>query len=323
MSERYTITEASVGTLLQTLTSSGQRVLGPKLVAGRIEIADIKTLADVVQNGQSVVSAKGVVFPKVERLLKYRFEGKNVALEDTEPQAQATVLFGLRPCEARAFHALDAVFNWDSKDKFFNTRMANTTVVGLSCTQADESCFCTSLGRRPGDTQGSDILLSPLKAGGFVAEVLTEKGKALVALAQGHSTATACPARCDSARRQCAPAFDAKALQRNSRPYSTARCGPSRACAAWAAVPAPSCAPPASASTSRTRPTPNRASACAPGTVAGCASSPCTPPATTRATPRASAGASASTTSSRTTQSARACSAAWAAASAPAPARWT
>jgi ferredoxin len=212
MSDRYTITESGVGALLAALTASGRRVLGPKLVADRIEIAEIKTFADIVQNGQSIVSAKGVVFPKVERLLKYRFEGKNVALEDVEPQAQPTVLFGLRPCEARAFHALDVVFNWDSKDKFFNARMANTTVVGLSCTQADESCFCTSLGSRPDDTQGSDILLSPLKAGGFFAEVLTEKGKALVALAKD----TFQPLAGDAALvppATVAPAFDAKALQ--------------------------------------------------------------------------------------------------------------
>ena len=184
MSERYTIPEASVGYLLQELAKSGRRVLGPKVVAGRIEITNIKSFADVVKHGQSVVSAKGVVFPKVERLLRYRFEGgKNISLDDVEPQAHPTVLFGLRPCEARAFHALDVVFNWDSKDKFFNARMANTTVIALSCTQADESCFCTSLGSRPDDPQGSDILLSPLNAGGFVAEVVTEKGKALVALA--------------------------------------------------------------------------------------------------------------------------------------------
>jgi ferredoxin len=212
MSDRYTITESGVGTLLAALTVAGRRVLGPKQVADRIEIAEIKTFADMVQNGQSIVSAKGVVFPKVERLLKYRFEGKNVALEDVEPQAQLTVLFGLRPCEARAFRALDVVFNWDSKDKFFNARMANTTVVGLSCTQADESCFCTSLGSRPDDPQGSDILLSPLKAGGLVAEVLTEKGKALVALAKD----TFQPLAGDAALVPpaiVAPAFDAKVLR--------------------------------------------------------------------------------------------------------------
>jgi len=212
MTDRYTITESAASTLLAALTAAGRRVLGPKLVAGRVEIADIKTLADLAKNGQSVVSAKGVVFPKVERLLKYRFEGKNIALEDVEPQAQRTVLFGLRPCEAAAFHALDVVFNWDSKDKFFNTRMANTTVIGLSCTQADDSCFCTSLGSRPDDPQGSDILLSPLNAGGFVAEVVTEKGKALVAVAKDAFTPLFGQAEVIPPA-TVAPAFDAKALQ--------------------------------------------------------------------------------------------------------------
>jgi sulfhydrogenase subunit beta (sulfur reductase) len=88
----------------------------------------------------------------------------------------------------------------------------NTTVVGLSCTQADESCFCTSLGSRPNDKQGSDVLLSPLKAGGFVAEVLTEKGKAVVALAKDafeplSGQADVVPPAA------VAPAFDAKDLQ--------------------------------------------------------------------------------------------------------------
>jgi ferredoxin len=216
MNDRYTISESAVGALLAALTAAGRRILGPKLVAGRIEMADIKTFADIVKNGQSIVSAKGVVFPKVERLLKYRFEGKNIALDDVEPHAQPTVLVGLRPCEARAFRALDVVFNWDSKDKFFNARMANTTVVGLSCTQADESCFCTSVGSRPDDTQGSDILLSPLQSGGFVAEVLTDKGKALVELAQAQSKDAFQPLSGQAEvipPATVAPAFDAKVLQ--------------------------------------------------------------------------------------------------------------
>jgi sulfhydrogenase subunit beta (sulfur reductase) len=212
MSEKYTITESALGTLLDGIAASGRRILGPKQVADRVEITEIKTAAELARNGQSTVSAKGTVFPKVERLLKYRFEGKNVALEDIAPNAQPTVLFGVRPCEARAFHALDVVFNWDYKDKFFNQRLANTTVVALSCTQADESCFCTSVGSRPNDTAGSDILLSPLKAGGYVAEVLTDKGKALVALAPAScqpltGAADVVPAA------TVAPAFDAKALE--------------------------------------------------------------------------------------------------------------
>jgi ferredoxin len=212
MSDRYTITESAVGTLLDSISKSGRRVLGPKQTADRIHIAPITSLADLAKGAQSTGSAKNIVFPKVERLLRYRFEGKNVALEDVAPNAQPTVLFGIRPCEARAFHALDVVFNWDYKDKFFNARLANTTVVAISCTKADDSCFCTSVGSRPDDTQGSDILLSPLKAGGFLAQVLTDKGKALLALAKDAfqpltSNADVVPPAA------VAPAFDAKALE--------------------------------------------------------------------------------------------------------------
>lgn len=213
MSDKYTLPESALGTLVDAVTKSGRRILGPKKLADRIEIADIKSASDLATQGQSTVSPKATVFPKVERLLSYRFEsGKQVALDDVTPNAQPTVLFGIRPCEARAFHALDVVFNWDFRDKFFNARVANTTVVALSCTSADDSCFCTSVGSRPDDTAGSDILLSPLKAGGYLAQVLTDKGKALVALAPAAFAPLAgAPELLPAAT--VAPAFDAKALE--------------------------------------------------------------------------------------------------------------
>jgi formate hydrogenlyase subunit 6/NADH:ubiquinone oxidoreductase subunit I len=88
----------------------------------------------------------------------------------------------VRPCEAKAFGALDAVFNWDYRDKFFNARIEQLAVIGLSCTKADEACFCTSVGGGPADATGSDILLTPIE-GGYLAEVCTEKGAAIQALA--------------------------------------------------------------------------------------------------------------------------------------------
>jgi ferredoxin len=212
MSEKYTIAEGAVGGLFDAMAKSGRRVLGPKKVGNRVDITELKSFAELAKDGQSAASAKGTVFPKVERLMKYRFEGKAIALDDVEPNAAPTVLFGVRPCEARAFAALDVVFNWDYKDKFFNTRMANTTVVAMSCTAADESCFCTSVGSRPDDTQGSDILLSRLKTGGFLAEVMTDKGKALVALAKDtFQPLSGTPDLIPPAT--VAPAFDAKALE--------------------------------------------------------------------------------------------------------------
>jgi formate hydrogenlyase subunit 6/NADH:ubiquinone oxidoreductase subunit I len=78
---------------------------------------------------------------------------------------------------------LRAVFTWDSPDPHFESKAAALTVIGLSCTQADAYCFCTSVGGAPGDPRGSDVLLTPLGQDRFLAEVLTDKGRAIVQLA--------------------------------------------------------------------------------------------------------------------------------------------
>src|SRR5512138_2876710 len=113
MSEKYIIAESGIASFFDAVAKAGNRILGPKHVGERIEITELKQATDLAKDGQAVVSAKATVFPKVERLLQYRFEGKNVVLDDLEPGLRPTVLFGIHPCAARAFHALDVVFNWD------------------------------------------------------------------------------------------------------------------------------------------------------------------------------------------------------------------
>ena len=41
MSDKYIVSETEVGSLIQALGQSGRRVLGPKEVAGRIDIAEL------------------------------------------------------------------------------------------------------------------------------------------------------------------------------------------------------------------------------------------------------------------------------------------
>jgi len=183
MAERYTLTSEALATLFEALAKDGRRILAPTDTDGRTELNPVTSPGQVAQNYlQTILSAKETVFPKVERLLSYTIQGSQVDLKDAQPKALPTVLFGVRPCEAAAFRALDAVFNWDTRDKFFNARLEQLAVIGVSCTRADEACFCTSSGGGPGDTQGSDILLTPV-AGGYLAEVLTPKGEAIKALA--------------------------------------------------------------------------------------------------------------------------------------------
>jgi formate hydrogenlyase subunit 6/NADH:ubiquinone oxidoreductase subunit I len=184
MSGQVQISEASLDALFAALVAQGRRVLAPRRTGDRVELGEVRSAGEVAFDAIQVVSsAKPVVFPPVEKILSYKTEGKEVAVDDPVPAARPTVLFGLRPCEARSFAALGAVFNWGTPDKFFNARMDQTTVVAIACTRSDEACFCTALGSGPGDSAGSDLLLRPITGGGWAVEALTEKGKALMAVA--------------------------------------------------------------------------------------------------------------------------------------------
>jgi formate hydrogenlyase subunit 6/NADH:ubiquinone oxidoreductase subunit I len=183
MTERYQISAASVEALFRSLAGTGTRIVAPTKCGERIDLGEVKTLGEVATGHlQSTMSPKSVVFPKVERILGYQTSQGSVTVDDPVPSAPPTVVFGTRPCEARALAALDAVFNWDYRDKFFNARLEQLTVIGVGCTRKDDACFCTSVGGGPGSAKGSDILLIPT-AGGYLAEVLTPKGEAIKALA--------------------------------------------------------------------------------------------------------------------------------------------
>jgi formate hydrogenlyase subunit 6/NADH:ubiquinone oxidoreductase subunit I len=183
MAETFFLPQAHLDTLFSALAKDGRRILAPTDRDGRTELNPVGKAADVAQDYvQTILSAKEVAFPKVERLMSFELGAKSVELKDAEPRALPTIVFGIRPCEAGGFKALDAVFNWDTRDRFFNARMEALAVIAVGCTRKDDACFCTSVGGGPGSTQGSDILLTPV-AGGFLAEVLTAKGKAMAALA--------------------------------------------------------------------------------------------------------------------------------------------
>ena len=89
------------------------------------------------------------------------------------------VVFGIHPCDAAGFKPLSAIFNWGTYDLPFNERKKRTTLISVSCNQSDEYCFCTSVNGNPGNTEGSDILLTKINDG-YLVEVITDKGKALV-----------------------------------------------------------------------------------------------------------------------------------------------
>jgi ferredoxin len=68
---------------------------------------------------------------------------------------------------------------WDYRDELWFGRRQATTLVSLACGGVDDACFCGTVGLSPASTKGADLMLHPGE-GGYLAEVVTEKGASLV-----------------------------------------------------------------------------------------------------------------------------------------------
>jgi ferredoxin len=182
--EKKLLKKESLEQLFGKLKSSGRRILAPVQKGEEIFFEEVSSPKDLAKDYiQTTVSAKGVVLPRCEELFSYTIADKEVKIEERKSEPKPTVVFGLRPCDAASFAVLNSVYSWDYQDELFKSRLAKTAVIGVSCKKSDEYCFCTSVNGGPGETKGSDILLTELSNGDYLAEVITDKGKELVALA--------------------------------------------------------------------------------------------------------------------------------------------
>jgi ferredoxin len=103
------------------------------------------------------------------------------SIQVNEPSlADERVLFGVRPCDARALRVLDALFVENEPiDPYYAERRKRTTLIGLACREMADDCFCTSLGTSPDAASDVDLMLSEVD-GGYAVQVVTDKGQAIV-----------------------------------------------------------------------------------------------------------------------------------------------
>ena len=176
--EKRHISKDSLNSLLTRLMSDGKQVYAPVAKGDRANFKHIKSVDEIsLDHIQTTQSAKEIAFPRTEVLFSYKKQKGDVELKDFDATIiPETIVFGLHPCDAAGFKPLSSIFNWDTKDKPFNEHMIRTTLITVSCNQCDEFCFCTSVNGSPGNTIGSDILLT-LVNDGYLAEILTEKGQ--------------------------------------------------------------------------------------------------------------------------------------------------
>lgn len=128
----------------------------------------------------TVVPARASFQPPYEEMFRFQKDKKGYKMEMTALEEEKRLLFGVRPCDAAALAILDRVFTDTYEDPYYLARRRNTRLVGLTCTDPYDTCFCTSLGGSPYGTAGLDLLLTDL-GDKFLVEAVTEAGQELIA----------------------------------------------------------------------------------------------------------------------------------------------
>ncbi len=146
------------------------------------------------------MSVKEAFFPPTERLMSVEREmdpqqtgRRRVRLKETLPEGER-IIFGVRPCDARAAAVLDSAFlDAAPPDPYYARRRQATTLIGLACKEMGASCFCRSVGGAPDDPRHVDIFLSETEDG-YAVRANTDRGRALldgVALSDSDAAAPA------------------------------------------------------------------------------------------------------------------------------------
>jgi sulfhydrogenase subunit beta (sulfur reductase) len=154
-------------------------LVAPVEVQGKLLYRQIEDSRDIAWGFQRTdMSPKTWMFPATEPILAVEQGREGTRIEDP-PAPQPTVLFGVRPCDARGALAIDALFlDREPSDGQYARHREATTLIGLACSQMWDSCFCTVVGGAPDGSEGLDVLLTQVD-GGYAVQVISDKGKEL------------------------------------------------------------------------------------------------------------------------------------------------
>ena len=183
------IAKERLGAMLSDLMRR-YRLIAPVQHAGELRFSEVASPEEVVLDSECTAfryrntakAPKATFFPQTECMMRFeqqldRFNELRGAPLDTTP----TLLFGVRPCDARSFLLLDKIFlGQQYLDPYYQARRENTLVVSLACDHPRQTCFCHAFESGPYDRTGTDILL---RDGGdaYLAEAVSERGAELLA----------------------------------------------------------------------------------------------------------------------------------------------
>ena len=128
----------------------------------------------------SKVPPKEVLFPKMETIFEYKYEGKDVNITERKDLDDKILIFGVRPCDAYSFKLLTDFFAFGKfQDEIFLKKRENSTIISIGCNNPRQTCFCTSVGGNPFSRDETDIFLADL-GDKYLVEPISEKGNELI-----------------------------------------------------------------------------------------------------------------------------------------------
>ena len=152
------------------------RLVAPVKVTGKTQFCEVGDIdAAELDLDNYTAATKKVMFPQTETMFAFRSTAGGVTVEEGGP-AQKTVVFGIRPCDARSFVTLDPLFTKDFNDPYYVKRREATVLIGHACVEPTNRCFCPSVSGSPSGTEGLDVLVTDIKDG-YHVQVVTDRGK--------------------------------------------------------------------------------------------------------------------------------------------------
>jgi sulfhydrogenase subunit beta (sulfur reductase) len=128
----------------------------------------------------TVVPPKAIFLPPMEEMFSFQKDGKDYRIELPASDKSKWLIFGIRPCDAKALAILDMTFKDAYEDPYYLAKRKQGVLIGLGCTSPYDSCFCTSVGSSPADAANVDLMLTDI-GDEFLVEAITDKGRELIA----------------------------------------------------------------------------------------------------------------------------------------------
>jgi len=178
----FILHKKNLHSLVQTILKH-YRVIGPMKINGNVFFRELKEADELFleYKGHTRLPPKRYFLPEKEVLFSYEIKGNEVIIKDHLEYLKdyKAVLIGIHPCDIQALNILDKVFISEFEDPYYTTRRKNTLIIGLTCNEPSEYCFCYFTRSGPNINDGYDLLLTDL-GDMYLVEVGSSQGKSFI-----------------------------------------------------------------------------------------------------------------------------------------------